>query len=422
MSEYATSLKQVFICFPHMGAYETAVAKGCAVYALQVGDMILRRIADHGSIPELCADIRRHGGDVYGLVVNSNDSHVLEQLSAYSTNIVNVANYQHPDNRFSVHSDDVAIGRMAGEYLHSLGFEHYLYFGFIHSSRFASDRLAGFRDALGSLGHATLEVRTVLGPLLEEIKVGLPGIPRPLALFSSIDNYSHLFSVQMRLFGINVPEDVAILGVDNDEVANALSSYELSTVSQDTRAIGYEAMRLIDDMGSGRVRETERRMLVPPQGIIARGSTNVSATTDWLVLRAVRVIRDNAHVPLSVELLARMMRTSKRTLQRRFRDSLDMTVQEHIRRARLARAENLLRETSMSVEQVAFSCGLENSRTLRNLFRQYSGVTPGQFREEHRGGAGVPLTQTRTTPHPSGGTSPCPGNTGRAPACPVSLS
>lgn len=392
VNQYATQLKQVFLYLPGMGAYESAVAKGCAVYALEAGDILLHRTMSLESLGAIYDEIQQYGGDFCGIIVNTADPSVLELAHTYTRHVVNVANAHFAGNRYSVHSDDVAIGRVAGEYLASLGFSNYLYFGFVGSSSFGVDRLTGYRESLRAHGHEAVNVYANLPRMLGEIRAGLPGVGRPAALFSSIDNYSYGFASQLRLFGINVPEEIALLGVDNDEVANALSSYELSTICQDTRAIGYQALKLVDDLASGREARYERRILAPPGEVIKRGSTDVAAVADWLVLRAVRVIRDSAHLPMTVDSLAHTLHTSKRTLQRRFSQLLGNTVQDQIRRAKLSRAENLLRETDMTIEQVAFSCGYDNSRTLRNLFRQFRGMRPGEFRRNERGAAsGRPL-------------------------------
>ncbi len=380
MRQYATPLKQVFIHFPGMGAYDRTVVKGCAAYALQVGDILLHDLRGLGHLPALHEDITASGGAIHGFVVDTNDPRLLEHLNRYSPNIVNVANYQHPLNRYTVHSDDTAIGRMAAGYLHSLGFEHFVFFGFVDGPRFSLERLNGFRDTLATLGYRSLNIRTNLGTLLQEIKAGLGDIPRPAALFTSLDSYGYLLWGQMRLYGISVPEEVAVLGVDNDELANAFSSYELSTIEQDTHAIGYRAMALLDT-GKRSAKGERRRFLVPPARLVRRGSTNAASVSDWLVLRALRVIRDAAHQPLSVDTVASMLHTSRRTLQRRFRDVLGSTVQEQIRRAKLRRAERLLQQTDTPVEQVAFSCGFDYPRRMRNLFRDYHGVTPTEYRE-----------------------------------------
>lgn len=380
MRQYATPLKQVFVHFPGMGAYERGVVKGCAAYALQLGDILLHHLRGLGHLPAMHDDITASGGAIHGFVVDTDKPQLLEELSRYSPNIVNVANYRHPLNRFSVHSDDTAIGKTAAEYLHSLGYEHFVYFGFVEGTRFSQDRLNGFRSTLSSLGYRSLSIRTSLGALLQDVKTGLRDIPRPAALFTAVDSYGYLLWGQMRLYGISVPEEMAILGVDNDDLANAFSSYELSTIEQDTHTIGYRAMALLDRGGTPADAE-RRRIVVPPGQLVRRASTNATSVTDWLVLRALRVIRDSGHLPLSVDTVASMLHTPKRTLQRRFREHLGSTVQEQIRLAKLGRAERLLRETDTPVEQVAFACGLDYPRRMRNLFRDYHGMTPTEYRE-----------------------------------------
>lgn len=382
MNVYTTSLRHIILHFSKMDFYEREVAKGCARHAFQAGDIALHAVADMDGLRRTVTDLQRRGPGVHGIVVNTGDTRLLRACRAMTTAVVNVANARSHDNNHSVHTDDVAVGRMAGEYLHSLGFRHFVYLdGATELDQFSRERYRGFRELLDTLGYRSLHTTTTRDLRWRGIRCNLPDSGEPVALFAAVDSFADLAAGVCRLYGVDVPGEVAILGVDDNDLYNAFSHYGLSSIRQDPAGIGQRAVELLNQVAAAQGRAPDRRIVLPPLGLVKRSSTDVQSFSDWLVARALRLIRDNAHRPLNVAMVARMLNASRRTLERRFRAALNTTVHERIVAVKLSRAEHLLRHTDVPIEQVAYSCGFEYPHRLRGLIRQAHGMSPSEYRQ-----------------------------------------
>jgi LacI family transcriptional regulator len=184
--------------------------------------------------------------------------------------------------------------------------------------------------------------------------------------------------------GLAIPDEVAVLGVDNDELLCELASPPLSSVMPNTLRTGYEAAALLDRMMRGEaVRPVAH--LIPPVGVVARQSTDVLALEDRAVAQAVRFIREHACEGINVGDVLQGVTLSRRVLEQRFRRLLGRTPREEILQVRLARVKQLLTETDLTLYQVAERTGFEHVEYLSVVFKRETGRTPRQFRTAARG-------------------------------------
>jgi LacI family transcriptional regulator len=183
-----------------------------------------------------------------------------------------------------------------------------------------------------------------------------------------------------RRVGLAVPDQVAVVGVDNDEFLCNLTDPPLSSVAPDTRRTGYEAAALLDRLMSGREKSRGQSTFVQPLGVVARRSTDVLALADPDVSAAVRFIREHACDGIAVKDVLDEVPLSRRVLEGRFRKLFGRTPHDEIARVRFERVRRLLRETSLPLAEVAQRSGFRNAEYLATAFRREFAMSPNDYR------------------------------------------
>lgn len=278
-------------------------------------------------------------------------------------------------------SDMAAIGRLAADHLLRRGFRNVAFCGF-EDEAWCEARLAGVRERVepcavfrspwrGLREHAWQEERDAIGAWLR-------ALPRPLGVVACNDVRGHHVLDACRTLGLSVPEEVAVVGVDNAATFCALCDPPLSSVVPDAERLGYEAAALLDRLMRGESAPTIRE--IPPKGVATRQSTDSVAIEDPLVARCVRFIRENAHHPIGVDDVLARAGVSRSTLERRFRAALDRSPHDEIGRARLKRVKTLLRETDWPLARIAEASGFDYPEYMMVQFKRETGMTPSQWR------------------------------------------
>jgi LacI family transcriptional regulator len=296
----------------------------------------------------------------------------------------------HPLSRLGeVASDSRGAARLAAEHLLERGFRHFAFVG--TPGRVWSDRReAAFVDRLRESGCAVAIYRPPgerrgVAPLREQPHLArwLAALPRPAGVMACHDDRGREVLEACRVAGLAVPDEVAVIGVDNDELLCELADPPLSSVALDAEMGGYRAAELLDGMMRGKVR-SPRRLLVEPLHVVARRSTDVVAPEDPEIAAAVRFIHDHAAEGIGVADVVADRLLSRRALEIRFRKALGRSPHEEIQRVRLERARRLLRETDLAIPRVAEAAGYGRASYLAQVFRQHLGTTPARYRRRHR--------------------------------------
>lgn len=235
-------------------------------------------------------------------------------------------------------------------------------------------------DVLDLSGEAAGKTWSRQAPLVSE---WIKQLPERCGLMAAYDSLARRILDLCSQLGRHVPDSIAVLGVDDDPILCQLASPPLTSVIPDAEQAGYVAAELLESMMSGKSVPTTGRLL-PPLGVAIRQSTDTIAVRDPDVQRAARYILANACLGIQVNDVISTTDLTRRALELRFQASLGMTPHEMITTTRLARAEQLLRETSLSLEQISHRCGFEYPEYLIRLFRKHKGVTPGAYRQSHR--------------------------------------
>lgn len=275
-------------------------------------------------------------------------------------------------------TDNVRVGRIAAEHLLLQGFSH---FAFVPQTGhlYSIERERGFREALEEAGYELAH----LCAQIRDLPHWLRALPKPIGLLASTDTRALQIVQICREQGIAVPEEIAVIGVDNDEFL--CESTQLSLSSVDTRGdrVGYRASQLLADVLDG-ADPAAGPILTPPGGIIVRHSSDTTAISDPDVAFAMRYIRDHACRGMTIEQLVDHLTISRRSLERRFREHLGRTLHEEMHRVQMEHAKLLLRETELHVPEIAERCGYRNRRRFSKAFGKTTGQNPRDFRMQSR--------------------------------------
>jgi LacI family transcriptional regulator len=180
--------------------------------------------------------------------------------------------------------------------------------------------------------------------------------------------------------GRRVPEDLAVMGVDDDDVICQLTNPTLTSIRQDTRTRGYTAAAWLDRLMQGKELPADH-LWIPPGGIIERASTDVVASDDPIFVAAIRFIRDHAHEGIDTQAVLDHVGRSRNTVESRFRRELGRSIRQELLRVRLSRAELLLRQTGLSVDRVAKESGFSTTAHFCRVFKTETGSTPSSLRQ-----------------------------------------
>jgi LacI family transcriptional regulator len=291
-----------------------------------------------------------------------------------------------------VRGDHEAIGTLAASHLLERGFTNFAFFGF-PGLAWSQSRFEGFASAVRAVGFPCHEYdrgqRTSWSHRQRSWEAEVDGVarwissmPKPLGMMTCNDLRGVQALDACLRAGVAVPEEVAVIGVDNETLACELAYPPLSSVVPDARRIGYEAAALLDRLMKGEGPKNTGHV-VAPTGVVTRQSTDVTALADPSLVAAVRYIREHACEGIGVADVLRRVTVSKSVLQRRFRTTLGRTIHEMIAETRLHRVRQLLAETELPLSTIAERAGFAHAEYLTTVFREATGTTPAAYRREH---------------------------------------
>jgi len=304
------------------------------------------------------------------------------------------------DLRFSVPNvglpgigiENRAVVRMAFEHLADGGFKH---FGFCSWPRRQNPWMDLRCDLFQQLvreraGHGCHVFEGSAGsPVVsweveqEQIAAWVRRLPKPIGVMACNDDRGQQVLDACRRVNALVPDEVAVIGVDNDEILCNLSSPPLSSVDINTQQAGYEAADLLDRMMAGKPAPAEP-LLFAPRGVVPRESTDVLATEDRDLAAAVRFIRGHACEGLRLKDCERRIGLSRRELERRMRKLLGRSPKEEITRVQMERAKQLLTETDLPAAAIAAKCGFSQAKYFNQVFHARVGLPPGAYHRSMR--------------------------------------
>jgi LacI family transcriptional regulator len=299
--------------------------------------------------------------------------------------VVAVAGDRSSEGIASACLDEDAIAAHALEHLLAKGLRHVTTFR-LAGWRFAIERERAFIERAraagatvppGWAGNEVVPARIDEDP--KAMMEWLRGLPKPCGIFTCADAWARVVARYIRLARLRVPEDVPLVGADNDVVECELMAPPLSSVMIPWQEVGRNAALLVQRSLAGHS-IAGKRVISSPIAVLARRSSDILAIDDALVAKAVRWIREHADRRLDVPMIARAVGGGRQRLERRFRRVLARTVVEEIRRARVDAARELLETTRAGLPEVAKRSGFSNAALLSVAFRREIGIPPGAYR------------------------------------------
>lgn len=368
--------------------YDRRIVRGVAAYvqrtqrdwSLYVEEDLINRLPD----------LQAWGGD--GILANFDDRRIAAAVTKLGVPVVGIGGgygyYEENPQIPYVRTDNRAIARMGAQHLIDLGFRRFAFCSEppTRSNGWAKERADAFCEAIAEAGFPCELFTGRYSPAKhwrqsqDSLQKWLAKLTTPIGMMACYDGRARQVLQACRVIGLRVPEDIAIVGVDNDDIMCELTQPPLSSVEQGAMRVGYEAAALLDEMMQGRM-PAHQRTAIPPERVVARQSTDVMAVADPDVAEALLFIRNNACQPIQVRDVLDMARMSRSTLETRFREAIGRSIHAEIRRVQIETAQRLLMTTNMPIKEVVQRVGVSSVQYFTAMIRNATGQTPGEIRK-----------------------------------------
>jgi len=297
---------------------------------------------------------------------------------------------------WGIANNDENVGELAADHLINCGFKHFAFCGWTQADDstafWEGARERRFRKVIKDAGFDVLnydwpekKADRIWAKEQKHLAAWIESLPKPIGLMAANDQRGRHVIEAARIAEVKVPDEVAVIGVDNDEVMCEMCTPSLSSVALNTRRIGYMAAELLRKLMDG-AKVPSKPEKIEPLGVVARESTDTLALDDRQIADAVRFIRTNCHRPIQVSDVLEAVPVSRKTLEVRFQKALGRTPHAEIQRLRLDRVKQLLVQTDWPLKRVANSSGFTYAEHMHAVFRNHMDMTPNEYRAMHSGG------------------------------------
>lgn len=279
-------------------------------------------------------------------------------------------------------------GKMGAEYFLGKGFRNFAFYGF-KNIVWSRERAEGFANHLNPLGLDVHYFDNDQAPSSElwhykpsALSQWLQSLPKPIAIMACDDERGQHITEACKHAKIQIPEEIAVLGVDNDKMTCNLSDPPLSSIDLDTEKGGYEAARLMDQLITKQVTE-KYDILVKPTQVITRQSTDIASANDKYIAKALKFIHQNIDNRINVADVLKQVPLSRRALEKRFQETTGTGVYKYIYNLQIQKFAQRLLETDKTIFEIALESGFDNSKNISRQFKQVKGCTPIEYRTKH---------------------------------------
>lgn len=341
-------------------------------------------LSDSGHIAEFRKFNLSRMPPLAGIVAHICHPFEFEILEAVSPFVVGTSNRYPSSGKPRVINDEVAIGRMGADYLLSIGLRRLVFLNKT-SMQYSSERRDGFLSSARHAGAAVECIDFRATPELAAIGKNLLTGPLPLGVMADSDYSARALIETLPDYRKLVPHRIAVLGVDDDSLQNALSPISLSSVRTGGHEIGIRAAELALHLRAG-LAAPDHPIRIRPIRAVERASTNVLAIEDPVVARTIRLLRDHIGEFRDVKDVVAALNINRRSLEIRFRKALNRSIATELTQARLRSARHLLESTDLTIGEVAELVGYPEYRLLTLAFQRITGEPPTAYRKRVRGG------------------------------------
>jgi LacI family transcriptional regulator len=312
-----------------------------------------------------------------------------ELLKLKIPTILAIHDSSYPKHLPVIKTDSPSIAKMASEHLIQKGFKNFAFCGF-DNYEWSDERKKHFNRFNGEAGYQTHVYSSPKGNRINDweneqrrIIEWMKTLPKPVGMLTCNDDQGqHVLEVCKRI-GLKVPEDVAVIGVDNDPMICEIGDPPLSSIALNVESAGYEAARLLDELINDKNMRGQQ-ITVSPTHIVQRQSSDILAVDDPEVASAVRFIKENARNKIWVNEVVEKTRVSRRTLEQRFRNTVHKSVYEEIRQVRVEWISRLLIETDLSISDITSMFSFTDMEHISRYFKKEKGIGLREFRKLHQ--------------------------------------
>ncbi|MGD0573628.1 MAG: DNA-binding transcriptional regulator [Sedimentisphaerales bacterium] len=324
-----------------------------------------------------------------------------EELLRIGIPLIGVATIQNLLNLPFISANSKEVAQMACEYLLEKKFRNLAFFG-LTQARWSAERLEHFSQYLAKMGYnvhvfkekqvllkndltpfTRLWINTALSTGQQKLIEWLKQLPKPVAILASCDIFACYLLNVAKEASFNIPDEIAILGVNNDNALCNICDPPLSSIAFNFKKAGYDAAKLLDKMISGHETMQGQCIEIQPTHVETRGSTDIYAIDDPAIVEAMKYIRQNGHTPLQVDAIANHVCMSKRLLQLRFHDLIGKSVHDEIIQAHFEIAKAMLMETNLPIDEIAVHSGFHYTSNMRRAFIKITGMLPQKYRHQY---------------------------------------
>jgi len=384
----ARSAPRIALIYDARSTYDLKVMEGVAAY-LQEGHHYSVFIEENALKDQRLPDLRSWEGD--GIIGNFDDPGIARRVTQARLPVVGFGGgygwYVAGSSIPYFYTNNKAIATLTADHLLDRGFKHFAYCGYAKSpiNGWSQERQDAFEsylrrratffaifDRFPRSTHNWATLQRSLGGWLKKL-------PKPLGVMAANDNRGRQVLEACRAYDIAVPDEVAVVGVDNDELLCRLSSPPLSSVEQGAKGLGYAAAALLDQMIRGR-NSRKRHYVFDPTTVVTRQSTDVLAIDDPKVAQAMAFIREHSSEGIKVPHVVSAVAISRSGLETRFTSALGYSIHIAIGHTKLEHVRQLVTETDMPLKQIAAETGFKSVQHMTTLFVRAFGQTPGRYR------------------------------------------
>ena len=312
-----------------------------------------------------------------------------ELLKLKIPTILAIHDSKYPKDLPVIKTDSYSIAKMASGHLLEKGLKNFAFCGF-DDYDWSKERKLYFRRFINEAGYMT---HIYLPPKRikkndweneqQHVSEWIKSLPKPIGIFACNDDRGQHILEVCKMINLKVPEDVAVIGVDNDPMVCDIGDPPLTSIALNVESAGYEAAKLMDDLINNK-KISERKIIVSPSHIIQRQSTDILAVDDAEVVRAIQYIRNNAKNKILVKEVVKTTNVSRRTLEKRFKKTIHRSIYNEIQQVRVELISKLLIETNLPISKITSRFNFTDVEHISRYFKKEKGVGLREFRKLHQ--------------------------------------
>lgn len=382
--------REVALAFPIAPAHLFAVTRGVTDFASQHGRWFITTHGESANLP--IQRLRGWKGDgIIAILTSPGDVVAARRFWREGIPVVTFSATLSRPGVPRVRTDSTSIGRLAAEHLLRQDYEHFALCG-LRGVAYSEDRGRAFAErlAINGLKCSTLVSPSTFAPgrpwenEIRSVSRWINSLRRPVGVFAVNDYRAQLVASACKSIGLRIPQEVGIIGVDNNHVICEFSSPTLTSVDCNWYDVGRRAAELLNRLMNGQPQPRED-LIVPPIGVIQRSSTQRIAASDARLNAARDYVRDHPGEIFGVERLVQAAKCPRRTLELAFARELNCTPADYLNRQRIDRAKRMLQSSeATTLSEISLQCGFRDLRRFRLVFRRYEKISPAEFRDSQR--------------------------------------